>query len=163
MDAVGAFRHARRHLVQEHHLTLPVLDPHGMQTKRLQRRRQRGKFVIMGGEQRPRTVDVVQVLDAGPSDGEAVIGGGAAADFIQNHQAARPSTVENGRRFHHFHHEGGAPPRQIVGRPHPREKTVHHAHARAFRWHEETSMGHHRDQRILSQERAFTRHVGAGE
>ena len=30
VDAVGALGGARRHLVQEHHVTLPFLDTHGM-------------------------------------------------------------------------------------------------------------------------------------
>src|SRR3546814_3394073 len=62
------------------------------------------------------------MLDGGPGDGEPVEGGRAAPDFVENHEGARPRLIEDGRRLHHFYHEGGAPARQVVGGPHPAEQ-----------------------------------------
>ncbi len=49
---------------------------------------QRRHFVEMGGEQGPAAGLVVKRLDGGPGDGEAIEGGGAAADFIEDDRAS---------------------------------------------------------------------------
>ena len=47
------------------------------------------QLVIMGGEEGAAADAVVQVLGDGPGDGEAVKGGGAAADLVENDERAR--------------------------------------------------------------------------
>ena len=54
------------------------------------------------------------MFQRGPGDGEAVIGGGAATDFIQDHQRAVVGLIQDGGGFDHFDHEGRAASRQIV-------------------------------------------------
>ena len=43
----------------------------------------------------------------GPGDREAIKGGGAAADFIEQHQGSIAGMLKNIGGFSHFHHEGG--------------------------------------------------------
>ena len=50
----------------------------------------------------------------GPGDREAIEGGGASADFIQEHQRAFAGVVKDVGGFCHFHHEGGLACRKIV-------------------------------------------------
>ena len=49
---------------------------------------QRGHLVVMGGEQGAAAVGLMQMFQRRPGDGQAIIGRGAAPDFIQNHQRA---------------------------------------------------------------------------
>ena len=124
MDAVGAVGGARRHLVQEHDIALPFLDPHGMGRERRQPRGQRRQLVIMRGEQRAAAVDLVQMLDRRPGDREPVEGRGAAADLVEDDQRARARLVEDRRRLDHLDHEGRAAAREIVGRADAAEQPV---------------------------------------
>ena len=163
MDAVAAVRRPRRHLVQEDHVALPFLDAHGVAGQARQLAGQHGQLVIVGGEQRAAAVDVVQMLHAGPGDGQAVEGRRAAPDLVQDDQRAVAGLVQDGRRLHHLHHEGRAAARQIVGRTHAAVEPVHHPDVRALRRHETAHLGQHGDQRVLAQEGRFTGHVRAGQ
>jgi hypothetical protein len=49
--------------------------------------RELGQLVVVGGEQRLGAVVLVQVLDDRPGQRQAVEGGGAAADLVEDHQA----------------------------------------------------------------------------
>ena len=93
----------------------------------------------------------------------AVVGRGAAADLVHQHQAVGRAGRENGGGFGHFHHEGGAAARQIVGRADAGEDAVDLADARAGRRHEAAGARQQRDQRDLSHIGRFTAHVGAGD
>jgi hypothetical protein len=162
-DAVGAVGGARHHLVEEHHIAVPFLDPHGRVEQPRQLGGERGQFVEMGGEQGAAAVGVVQVLDRRPGDREPVEGRGAAADLVENHQRARGRLVEDRGGLDHFHHEGGAPAGEVVGRTHAGEQPVHHADAGGFGRHETPHLGQHRDQRVLAKVSGFAAHIGAGD
>ena len=56
------------------------------------------ELVVVGGEERARADALVQVLDDGPGEREAVVGAGAAADFVEQDKAARRGCVEDVRR-----------------------------------------------------------------
>ena len=88
LDAVAAVGGARHHLVQEHDLALPFLDPHRGVEQARQRRRERGQLVEMGGEQCAAAIRLVQMLDRRPGDREPVEGGGAAADLVEDDERA---------------------------------------------------------------------------
>ena len=163
MDAVGAVGCTRPHLVQEHDLILPFLHPHGVAGEVFQLLRQLRQLVIMRGEQRAAAIDGVQMLDRRPGDGQPVIGRRAAADLIQDDQRARAGLVQDRRRLHHLHHEGGAPARQIVGGADAAEQPVHRADPRRLRRHEAADLRQDGDQRVLSQEGRFAGHVRAGQ
>src|SRR5437763_1593319 len=66
-------------------------------------------------EQRAATVALMQMLDRGPGDRQAVEGRGAAADLVQNHQRTFAGLVQNHGGFDHLDHESRTPARQIVG------------------------------------------------
>ncbi len=68
----------------------------------------------MGGEERLGAAVLVDEFDHGPGDGEAVVGGGAASDLVEQDERARGCGVEDGGGFRHLHHEGGTAARKIV-------------------------------------------------
>ena len=163
MDAVGAVRRSGRHLVQEDHLSLPFLDPHAVARQGRQLLGEVGQLVIMGREERPAAVHLVQVLDAGPGDRQAVEGGGAPADLVEDHQGALARLVEDDGRLDHLDHEGRASAREIIGGADPAEQAVDNADVGRVRRHEGAHLGEHGNQRILPQEGALARHVGTGD
>ena len=87
----------------------------------------------MRREERAAAIDLVQVLDRGPGDGEPVERRGAAADLVEDHEGARRRLVEDGGRLDHLDHEGRASAREIVGRADAREQPVDDAEMRAPR------------------------------
>ncbi len=54
--------------------------------------------MIVGGEEGAGARVFLQMLDDSPGDGEAVKGGGAAADFVEQDEAGRRGVVEDGGR-----------------------------------------------------------------
>src|SRR5258708_3884170 len=73
-----------------------------------------GQLEIVSGEESFGMDAGVQVFDSGPGDGQAVVGGGAASDFIEKDERARRGGVKDGSGFRHFDHEGGASAGEIV-------------------------------------------------
>ena len=149
--------------MEEHHVALPFLDPHGGVVDAFELRGERGHFVEMGGEQSSATVALVQVLDGRPGDRQAVEGRGAAAYFIEDDEGVLAGLIEDRRGLDHLDHEGRVPAGKIVGRADAREQPVDHADMGGARRHEAAHLGEHRDQRILAQECRFARHVRPGD
>ena len=163
MDAIGTVGGARHHLMQEDDAVIPFAHLHRIGRHAVQPFAQRHHLVIMGGEQSAAFVGLMQMLRRRPGDGQAVIGGGAAPDLVQYDQRFRRGLVEDRRRLHHLHHEGGAARRQIVARADAAEQPVHDADMGRFGGHETAHLGQDGDQRILAQEGGFARHVGTGD
>ena len=92
-----------------------------------------GQLVIVRGEQRLGANVLMDMLDHGPSQREPIIGGSAAADFVQHDEAARRGGVQDHRRFGHLHHERGPAARQIIGRADAREHAIDDRQQRAIR------------------------------
>ena len=113
----------------------------------------------MGGEQAAATQIIMHSLEHRPGDGEAVIGAGAAPDFIEDDQAARCRARQDRGGFHHFHHEGTASLRQIIRRADAAVQPVDDADVRGARRHEAAGLRQHGDQRVLPQKGRFSRHV----
>ena len=87
---------------------------------------QRGQLVVVGGEEHLGAAPaLVQLLGHRPRDREAVEGGGAAPDLVQENQAARGGVVQDAGRLHHLHQERALPARHVVLRAHAREDAVH--------------------------------------
>ena len=80
--------------------------------------------MVVGGEQRAAADVVVQVLDDGPGQREAVVGARPAADFVEDHQAARRGVVEDAGRLGHLDHERALAPGQFVAGPDAGEDPV---------------------------------------
>ena len=85
------------------------------------------QLVIVGGEHRLAPHPVVQVLAHRPGDRHPVVGRGATADLVQQHQALGGGVVKDGAGLAHLHHEGRLSAGQIVAGAHPGEEPVHHA------------------------------------
>ena len=139
------------------------LHPHGDAGELVEPLRKRRHLVIMRGEQRARTVRLVQMLDGRPGDGEPVEGRRAAADLVQDDEASFRRLVEDRRRLDHLDHEGRTSARQIVGGAHAAEQPIDDADMRAFRRNEASHLRQDGDQRVLAQERRFAGHVGTGD
>ena len=106
---------------------------------------------------------VVKVFDHRPSDRNAVVGRRAAADFVEQHDAAVRNVIEDAGRFEHLDHEGRLALRNVVRSPDARENLVHIADMGRLRGYVRTHLGHQNDQRGLAQQRRLTRHVGSGD
>ena len=150
-------------LVQEDHVALPFLDAHGDVLEPREPGAERGQLVIVGGEEGAAPVDLVEMLDRRPGDGEAVEGGGAAADLVEDDERARPRLVEDGGGLDHLDHEGRAAAGEIVGRADPAEQAVDDADPRRFRRHIGADLGEDGDERVLAEEGRLAGHVGAGD
>ena len=61
-----------------------------------------GEFVIVRGEKSARARVLLQMLDDGPGDGKAVKRCGAAADFIEKHEARWRGVMQDGGNFAHL-------------------------------------------------------------
>ena len=124
--------------------------------------RQRGQFKIVRGEQRHRFNTAGETFRAGPGERKAVIGGGAAPDFIHQHQAMLCSVVQDISGFGHLHHKGRTAGGEIVRRADAGENAIDRTNGRLLRGHEAADTGQQHNQRRLSHIGAFTAHVRAG-
>ncbi len=71
----------------------------------------------MGGEEGAAAGVVVERLDGGPGDRQAIERRGAAADFVEDHQGLGGRAIEDGGGFDHLDHEGGAAVGDVVAGP----------------------------------------------
>ncbi len=117
----------------------------------------------MRGEERACARVLLQMLDYGPGDGEAVEGGGAAADFVEQNEAGWRGVVENGGDFAHFDEERGAAAGEIVACANAREDAVDYGQLGLARGHERADLRHEDDERSLAQVGGLAAHVGAGD
>ncbi len=125
--------------------------------------RQAGQLEVVGGKQGVGANLACQLLGAGPCQREAVVGAGAAANLVHQHQTAGGGVVEDIGGFGHLHHKGGAAGGEIVRRPDAGKDTVDGADAGAVGRHEGADMGQQHDERSLAHVGGFTAHVGAGD
>ena len=105
----------------------------------------------------------VDVLDHGPGQGQAVVGRRAAADLVEDDEAARRGGVEDHGGLGHLHHEGGAAARQVVGGADAGEDAIDDRAAGGLGGHKGTHLGQDGDQRGLAQVGGLAAHVGAGD
>jgi len=75
---------------------------------------QSGEFKVMRGKQGERFILAQHLFQNGGGECEAVEGGGAAADFIHQHQAALICLIEDGSGFRHLYHKGRAAGGEVV-------------------------------------------------
>ena len=119
------------------------------------------EFMIMGGKKGAGTgLDMlVQVFHNSPGNGNAVVGGGATAQLIEEHQRAGRYIVEDIGGLGHLDHKGGLTQRDIVGGSHTGEYFVHQTDSCGFCGHETSYLGHEYDKGGLAQQRRFTSHI----
>src|SRR4051794_23695876 len=119
--------------------------------------------MIMGCEQRSALHLVVHRLDDGPCDGEAVIGGRAAADLIENDETAWARLREDRGGLDHFDHERRPTTRKIVRRSDAAEQAVDDCEPNPGRRHEAAGLSEHRNESSLSKECRLAAHVRTGD
>ena len=122
-----------------------------------------GEFVIVRGEEGASASVLLQMLDDGPGDREAVEGGGAAADFVEEDEAGGSGVVEDAGDFAHFDEEGGAAAGEIVGGADAGEDAVDQRELGLAGGNEGAHLRHQRDQRGLAEVGGLAAHVGAGD
>ena len=122
-----------------------------------------GEFVIVGGEEGAGASVFLEMFDDGPGDGEAVEGGGAAADFVEEDEAGGRGVMEDGGDFAHFDEESGAAAGEIVAGADAGEDAVGDRELGLARGNEGAHLGHQDDERGLAEIGGFAAHVGAGD
>src|SRR5258708_6131832 len=103
------------------------------------------------------------MLDDSPGDGEAVKGGGAAADFVEQDEAGRRGVVEDGGDLGHFYEKRRAATGEIVAGADAREDAVNDGQFGLARWHEAADLRHQDDERGLAEIGGLAAHVGASD
>src|SRR5439155_21817408 len=102
---------------------------------------------------------IVQILGNGPSQTHAVVGAGAAADLIEDHQATVGGVVEDVGGFGNLDHESAAAPGQLVAGADAREDAVNNADPRLAGRHEAADVNHQSQQRHLADVSALAGHI----
>ena len=90
-----------------------------------------GQLEVMRREQRQAAVPLDQFACDRGSERHAVERRRTAADLIHQHQAGLGRAVEDRGRFRHFHHEGRAAARQVVGGTDPGQDPIDRTEPRA--------------------------------
>ena len=125
--------------------------------------RQRIELVVVGGEHAAGADLVGQVFRHRPGDGEAIEGGGATADFIEQHQRARAGVVKDVGGLRHFHHEGGLAGAEVVAGADAGEDPIGDSQPGGLRRNPAADLRHQLQQARLAQVAAFAAGVGARE
>ncbi len=105
----------------------------------------------------------MDVFDDRPGDGDAVVGAGAAADLVEDEQAAVGGMVEDVGGLEHLDHEGGLPGVDLVLGADAGEDAVDNADAGRSGGDIAADLGHEDDEGDLAQVGALAAHVGAGD
>ncbi len=124
---------------------------------------EQGELVVVGGEEGARADAVVQVFDGCPGEREAVVGGGAAAHFVEQDERARGRGVEDGGGLGHFDHKGGAAAADVVAGADAGEDAVDQAEAHVRGGDEGAALGKDDEERGHAEIGGFAAHVGAGD
>src|SRR5690606_36817178 len=93
---------------------------------------------------------VVQVLDDGPCDRDAVVGTRSTTDFIHQDQASMAEVVEDTRGFRHLHHESGLSTREVVAGPDTGKDLVNDTDTRTLGGHKTSDLLQQHDKGRLS-------------
>ena len=121
------------------------------------------QFMVMRGEERLGPDLMMQVFDDAPSQAQPVEGAGAAADLIEDDQAAAGGIVEDVGRLAHLDHEGALASGQVIAGADSREDAITQIDARRCHGQIRTGVGQYGQQGDLSDVSAFAGHVRAGD
>jgi len=106
---------------------------------------------------------LLEMLDYGPGDREAVEGGGAAADLVEEDEACGRGVMEDGGDLAHFDEECGAATGEIIAGADAGEDAVGDGKLGAVRGNEGAHLGHQDDECGLAKIGGLAAHVGAGD
>src|SRR5690606_27189872 len=119
-------------------------------------------FEVVRGKQGQCLIVAEQAMRDGPGQGQTIIGGGAATNFIHQHQAVGGSTGQNGSCFGHFHHEGRAATGQIIRCTDTGKDAVDLTNTGCACRYKATDAGQQGNQGNLTHISGFTAHIRAG-
>ena len=124
-----------------------------------------GHLVVVRGKKSARVnfAVLVQVFDNGPGNAQAVEGARAAAELVDEEQAAAGGVVEDIGGLVHLHHEGALATGEVVGRAHAGEDAIDHANGGLARGDEAAHLRHQRDETHLADDSALASHIRAGD
>src|SRR5207302_7124800 len=94
---------------------------------------------------------VMQVFDNGASDGQTIVGTGAAPDLVEDYQAACCGVVQDVGRLDHLNHEGTLARCQVVLGTDAREDAIDDANRRSLGGNIAPDLRHQGDERDLAQ------------
>ena len=162
VDAVAAVGASGHDAVEEHDLVVPFAHRDMQVGHRRQRVGELGELVVVRREQRARAARGEGLGDR-PREREPVERAGAAADLVEDHEAALARVVQDVRRLGHLDHEGRLSRVDLVGAADAGEDRVEHADLGAFRGDERAHVREQRDERDLPDVGALARHVRSGD
>ena len=163
LDAVAPVGAARPHLVQEDDLVVPLAYGDVEVSDGRQPIGQLGQLVEVRREEHLASGALVQRLDDGPRDGEAVERRCPATDLVEEHEAPRRDVVEDGRRLHHLDEERALAAPEVVLGADPCEQAIDEAQARLASRNEGAHLGEDHQVARLAQVDRFPRHVRSSE
>ena len=164
LDPERAVRAAGLDLAQEHDAVLPLAGRDVDVADARDVGGQVDELVVVGREEGlGRGGALRQVLGHRPGDREAVEGGGAAADLVEQHQAALAGVAQDVGGLLHLDHERRLAAQDLVARADAREDAVDEPELGLARRHEAAHLRHERDERHLAQEGGLAAHVRAGQ
>ena len=149
--------------MQKHNLVRHFLDRHLIVGNVVEDACEFVQFVIVGRENGAGADFAGEIFCHGPGNGEAIEGGGAPSDFVEEHQGAIAGVIQYVRRLVHLDHEGGLSGRQVIDGTHAGEDAIANTQPCRTRWHETAHLGHELNQAHLPEIAAFAAGVGAGE
>ena len=163
LDAVGFVGGAGEDFAEEDDVVVPFADGDVVVFDGALGVGEVAELVVVGGEEGAGLDGVVEVFGDGPGDGEAVEGGGAAADFVEDDEGAVGGVVDDEGGLVHLDHEGGLALGEVVGGADPAEDAVDEADVGRLGGDEGADLGHEGDEGDLADVGRLAGHVGAGE
>src|ERR1700682_4928412 len=153
MNAVAAVRAALHDLVQEDDALTFLAHFHPEVVEARQSLGQRGQLVVMGREERQRAQlrRVMKVLEDRLRDAHPVVSARAAADLVEDKQAAGRRVGEDVGGLDHLDHEGRQPSGQLIVRADAGEDPVTETDDGAGRWNEAPHLRQQHDDAGLAQ------------
>ena len=113
--------------MQKDYFTIGLADSHIVVGNTRQQISQLRQFMIMRREQGFRTQPgmVMQIFHYRPGNRNAIIGAGAAPDFIEHQQAARGSMMQDVGGLDHLYHKSRLPGMNLILRADAGKNAIH--------------------------------------
>ncbi len=98
---------------------------------------------------------ICDVLGNRPGKCKAVVGAGAAADFIENNEGLLRSVIENVCGLGHFNHKGRLASNKLIGSTNTCKDSIDKAYCGLGGWDKRAGLSHEDQKGILSYVGAF--------
>ena len=163
VDAVGFVGLAGGDAVHEDDFVLPLADEDVVVGDGGRGFGEFGQFVVVRREEGAALRGVGEEFRDGPGEGEAVEGGGAAADFVEDDEGFFACVVEDVGGLDHFDHEGGLALGEVVRGADAGEDAVDNANGGALGGDKGAGLGEEGEEGDLADVGGFAGHVWAGD